>query len=89
MAALTAATSTRENVGSSTLHIFTFSAITGADTFDSGLGTSVVNYWVASRFQGGTTTTGNGASVLNASGVFTFCVGKAAGAYDLFVLARS
>lgn len=88
MAALTAASVKRENVGSLTLHIFNFSAVTGADTFASGL-PNVIGYWPVSHFQGGTTTTGNGISVLNASGTFTFCVGTAASDVDLYVVSRT
>ena len=89
MAAQTAATSLRENLGSLTLHIFTFTAVTGADTFASGLGTGVVGFWATSAFKGGTTTTGNGLSVSNSSGTFTFCIGTAATACTLYVVAKS
>ena len=89
MAALTASSTIRENVGSLTLHIVNFSAVTGADTFASGLGTNVVNFWATSNFNGGTTTTGNGISVSNSSGTFTFCMGTAAASATLFIVSKS
>ena len=88
MAAQTAATTIRENVGSLTLTIFTFTSVTGADTFASGL-PNVVGFWATSAFNGGTTTTGNGLSVSNSSGTFTFCIGTAATAVTLYVVSRT
>ena len=89
MAALTAASINRESLGSLTLHVVNFTAITGADTYASGLGTSVVSWWATSKFNGGTTTTGNGISVSNSSGTFTFCMGTAAAAATLFIISKS
>lgn len=88
MAALTAATTIRENVGSLTLHIFTFTAVTGADTFASGL-PNVIAYWAGGNNAGGTTTTGNGVNVLNSSGTFTFQVGFATEPVTFFVLSKT
>lgn len=88
MAAQTAATTIRENVGSLTLHIFTFTAVTGADTFASGL-PNVVAYWAQANNAGGTTTTATGVNVLNASGTFTFQVGFATTPVILFVVSKS
>jgi len=88
MAAQTAANTFRENVGSLTLHIFKFTSVTGADTFASGL-PNVVGFWATSEFNGGTTTGGNGVSVSNSSGTFTFCLDTAAIAVDLFVVSRT
>lgn len=88
MAAQTAATTTRSTWGDMTLHIFTFTSVTGADTFASGL-PNVVAFWATSLFNGGTTTTGNGLSVSNSSGTFTFCIGTAATGCTLFVLSKS
>jgi hypothetical protein len=89
MSALTAASINQENIGSLTLHIVNFTAVTGADTYASGLGTNVVSFWATSKFNGGTTTTGNGISVSNSSGTFTFCMGTAATAATLFIVSRS
>lgn len=73
-------------LGGYNLHCVEFSAITGADTYASGLGTNVVAFWATSKFNGGTTTTGNGISVSNSSGTFTFCMGTAAAAATLFIV---
>ena len=89
MAALSAASVQRESVGSLTLQIVRFSAVTGADTYASGLGTNVVGYWAVNKFNGGTTTTGNGIAVVNSSGTFTFCIGTASEAADLYILSLS
>lgn len=89
MAALTAASVQRESLGSLTLTIVRFSAVTGADTYASGLGTNVVGYWATQQANVGTTTTGIGANVLNSSGTFTFASGTAAAAVDLYIVSKS
>lgn len=89
MAALTAASVIRENIGSLTLHIVNFSAVTGADTYASGLGTNVVSFWANQQGNVGTTTTGIGVNVLNSSGTFTFASGTAAAAVNLFIVSKS
>lgn len=89
MAAQTPATTLRENVGSLTLHIFTFTAVTGADTFASGLGTQVVSSIAQATLAGGTTTGIAGVSATNASGTFTFTTNLAATPVTLWVLSKS
>ena len=90
MAAQTAATVQRESVGSLTLHIFTFASVTGADTFASGLGTSIVGQpWATNTFSGGTTTTGIGTTAINSSGTITFQLATAAQAVTLYILSKS
>lgn len=88
MAVQTAATTIRENLGSLTLHIFTFTAVTGADTFASGL-PNVVGYWAQDTNAGGTTVVDAGINVLNAAGTFTFQPGLAASPVTLFVVSRT
>ena len=88
MAVQTAAATYRESLGSLTLLVFNFTSVTGADTFVSGL-PNVIGYWAVSHFNGGTTTTGNGISVVNSSGTFTFCLGTAATNVDLYVITRT
>ena len=87
MAAQTAATTTRENVGALTLHIFTFTAVTGADTFASGL-PNVVGFWANSTLNGGTTLV-TGCGISNSSGTFTFQMPVAATAITLYVVSKS
>lgn len=87
MAALTAATTTRENVGSLTLLMFTFTTVSDTDTFASGLSTNVVNYWA--QTQADTVTQASaGFNVTNSSGTFTFYPGENSLAATLFVLAK-
>lgn len=88
MAVQTAATSTRENVGSLTLHIFTFTSVTGADTFASGL-PNVIGFWATAQANVGTTVVGAGVNVINSSGTFTFAGNVAASAITLYVIART
>lgn len=87
MAAQTAATNTISVWGDMKLNIFTFTSVTGADTFASGL-PNVVAYWAQANNAGGTTTTATGVNVLNASGTFTFQVGFATTPVILFVLSK-
>lgn len=88
MAALTAATTTRTNVGAVTLHIFTFTAMTGADTFASGLGTAVVGFWAQNTNPGGSTLV-TGVNVSNSSGTFTFQNSVAATPITLYVISTT
>lgn len=75
MAVQTAATTTRENSGSTTLIVFTFTSVADTDTFVSGLGTNVVtfNYVVNGN---PATQASAGAGVTNSSGTFTFYPGE-------------
>lgn len=88
MAAQSAATTTRENVGSLTLHIFTFTAVTGADTFASGL-PNVIGFWATAQANVGTTVVGAGVNVINSSGTFTFAGNVAASPITLYVVSKS
>lgn len=87
MAALTAATTTRENVGSLTLMIYTFTSVADTDTFASGLGTNVVSYWDQETSNVSTQASAGGA-ITNSSGNFTFYPGEDSNSWVLFVLAR-
>ena len=90
MAALTAASTTRENVGSLTLHIFTFTAVTGADTFSSGLA-NIISALAGSSLAGGSTTgiCGVNANFVSSTGVITFTMDLAAAPVTLWVLSRT
>lgn len=93
MAAQTAASTIRENIGSITLHIFTFTSVTGADTFNTGLGTGLIAAFASGTLAGGTTVTvsgvnanlGTGANV----GIVTFTTNLAAVPVTLFALSKS
>lgn len=79
----TAGTPIRESVGSLTLLIVPFTAITTSDTWNSGLGNAVVTY----QFQGhGATETGT--AIANSAGTFTFYNSGVTGAGDLFIYFR-
>ena len=84
MAAQTAATTIRESLGSLILFIFTFTSVADADTFASGLGTSVKGYWANS--ESAETAGDEGVNVTNSSGTFTLNI-KTTGALTLYVLA--
>ena len=87
MAAQSAATTTRESLGSLTLMMYTFTSVADGDTFASGLGTNVVNYWA--QTQANTVTQASaGFNLTNSSGIFTFYPGEDSLAATLFVLAR-
>jgi hypothetical protein len=89
MGAITAASTYRESMGSLTLHIFNFSAISGDDTFASGLGTSVVGFWCTDTMAVGSTVNAAGMNVSNSSGTFTFAPALAASTGTLYVVARN
>lgn len=88
MAVQTAASTTRTNLGAVTLHIFTFTAVTGADTFASGL-PNVIGFWATTTLAGGTTTGTAGASANNSSGTFTFTCNLAASPITLYVISAT
>jgi hypothetical protein len=88
MAALTAASVIRENVGSLTLHVVSFTSVTGDDTWASGLSTSVVGFWANDTNAGGSTLV-VGVNVKNASGTFTFQTSVAAHPITLYVVSKS
>jgi hypothetical protein len=75
MAALTAASTRRENSGSTTLMVYTFTSVADGDTFASGLGTNVItfNYVVNGN---PTTQASAGAGITNSSGTFTIYPGE-------------
>lgn len=88
MAALTASSVIRENVGSLTLHIVSFSAVTGDDTWASGLDTGVVGYWANDTNAGGSTLV-VGVNVKNTAGSFKFQTSVAAHPVTLYVISKS
>lgn len=93
MAVQTAATTFRQNIGSMTLTIFTFTAVTGADTFNTGLGTNLVGAIACNTLAGGTTVTVSGANAnlgtgANA-GIVTFTVNLAASPITLYCMSMS
>jgi hypothetical protein len=73
MAALSATATTQYSAGSQSKHVFTFSSVSDADTFASGLsGVQDYSYQVTAD---PTTNTSAGANVSEASGTFTFYPG--------------
>lgn len=87
MAVQTAATTTRENLGSLTLMIYTFASVATGDTFASGLSTNVVTQWY--QMTSITTQASAGSSVSNSSGTFTIKPGEDSNTGILYVLART
>lgn len=88
MAVQTAATTLRENVGSLTLMMFSFTSIADSDTFDSGLGTNIVHSWVQGAGNP-VTQASAGVNITRSGGVYTFFPGEDSLAANLFVLART
>lgn len=88
MAAQTAATTIRESLGSLTLHIFTFTSVTGADTFASGI-PGIQSAIATSTLAGGTTTGVSGVGVNVSGSTITFTTNLAAIAVTLWVLSKS
>lgn len=86
MAAQTAATTTRENVGSLTLLTFTFTSVVTGDTFASGLSSNVVGFWGQNTSI--TTQASAGFVASNSTGTFTFKPGEDSNALTFYVLAR-
>ena len=86
MAALTAASTRRESLGSVILMMYRFTSVTDGDTFASGLGSNVVGtgYWA--NAEADETAGDEGVNVSNSSGTFTLGL-KTAGVVTLFVLA--
>lgn len=88
MAALTAATTQRENLGSLTLIIYTFTSVSDADTYATGMGTNIFSFQIQTNGNPVTqASAGNGATV-DSSGIFTFYPGENSLPLILWVLAR-
>ncbi len=86
MAVQTAASVTRENLGSLTLMVFNFTSVATGDTFVTGLGTNIVKFWGSQTSI--STQASTGISISNASGTLTLKPGEDSNAWDIFVLAR-
>jgi hypothetical protein len=85
MAAATLGSTTKENVGSLTLHIIELSSVADTNTHATGL-PNVVAFWA--QGQASETAGEEGVNVTNSSGTFTFGL-KTTGAVTLFVLSKS
>jgi hypothetical protein len=79
----TKGTEIRESVGNMTLRIISFSAITTADTWDSGLGNNIITYHYQAH---GATETGS--CISNAAGTITFYNSGVTGAGDVFLYTK-
>lgn len=87
MAALTAASTSRESLGSVTLLTYTFSSVVTGDTFNTGLSTNALTGWY--QMNSITTQASAGAAISNSSGTFTIKPGEDSNSGTLFVLARA
>lgn len=87
MGAQTANATIRSSQGDATLMIYQFTSVTAGDTFASGLGTNIIDYWATVEATPNTSTQ-QGASVANSSGTFTLNPAFPA-AMSLFVLTRT
>lgn len=87
MGALTPTTLRRESMGSLTMFIANFAAVTSGaagDTWATGLGKNIISAWAA-----GTTGGSAGIAVSFANGTVTMCPGVGASEVNLFVLATA
>ena len=87
MAAATVNTTTRESLGSLTLHVINFSSVADTNTYASGL-PNVVGYWANSATNEGTQGQ-EGVNVAESSGTFTFYLKTTATDLDLYILSRT
>jgi hypothetical protein len=87
MAALTAATTLQENVGSLNLYKYTFTTMATGDTFNTGLGGAIYAFWGQ---QGSITTQAStGISISNSAGTLTLKPGEDSNSWTIFVLAKA
>jgi len=86
MAALTAATTLRENLGSVNLYQYTFSTMATGDTFNTGLGGAIFAVWGQPSI---TTQASTGISISNSAGTLTLKPGENSNAWTIFVLAKA
>lgn len=87
MAVQTAATTLRENVGSLTLIIYTFTSVTTGDTFNTGLGGNIVGFFGTNNSI--TTQASAGFVISNSSGTLTLKPGEDGNSQTVYVLARA
>lgn len=79
----------RENIGSRNLHIVKFAAVTGDDTYASGI-TSAIGYWANFELAGGSTLVcGVNVTYAQSTGIFTFQVSVAAQPVTLYIVSNA
>ena len=86
MAALTAATTTRHNMGDTTLMRYTFTTMATGDTFVTGLGGAIVDFWGQQKSI--STQASTGISISNSSGTLTLKPGEDSNSWTIFVMAQ-
>ncbi len=86
MAVLTAANTYRHNMGDSTLIRYTFTTVSTGDTFVTGLGTAIIDFW--GNQTSISTQASTGISISNASGTLTLKPGENSNAWTIFVMAQ-
>ncbi len=87
MAAQTAATTTRHSLGDTILIRYTFTSVATGDTFVTGLGSNIVDFW--GNQTSITTQASTGISISNSSGTLTLKPGEDSNAWTIFVMARA
>ncbi len=80
----TLSTVTRESVGSMTMHIATFSAMSATDTWASGI-PGIIGYWA----NNGSVPSAYGVDVALSSSTFTFYLTDTSTNLKLYVLSKS
>ena len=86
MAAVTAASTRTESMGSLTLYIFTIASADDDDTFDTNLGERVVTFW-HQQTDDPSTQASAGLAASESAGTITFFPGEDGAAVTVFVLA--
>lgn len=86
MAAQTAASTVRTNLGAVTLLVYTFTSVATGDTFNTGLGTNLL--WVWGQTGSITTQASAGVVISNSSGTLTLKPGEDSNSLTVFCLAN-
>ena len=88
MGALTATSVKRENMGSMNLLIMKFSSVDSADTYDTNVGTKLVDHWARHNMGAGDTALMGISTSSNATGVITFLSGASDLPVTLFCMVK-
>jgi len=88
MAALTATSVKRENMGSMNLLIMKFSSVDSGDTYDTNVSTRLIDHWARHSVGAGDTALLGISTSDNASGTITFLSGASDLAVTLFCMVK-
>ena len=86
MAALTASNTYRHSMGDTILMRYQFTTVATGDTFVTGLGTQIIDFW--GNQTSISTQASTGISISNSSGTLTLKPGENSNAWTIFVMAQ-